>query len=127
MFRKDVRGVFYPAELSAIRKGTTDIQFSMGSEPLVGTLLRTLAASKPGGRFLELGTGTGIATAWLLSGMDPASTLVSVDNDAIAQEVARQALGQDTRLTLVTSGGLDYLLTQPPAIFDLVFAYAFPG
>ncbi len=124
---EDLRYVCFPAKLSAIRKGTTDIQFSMGSEPLVGTLLRTLAASKPGGRFLELGTGTGIATAWLLSGMDPASTLVSVDNDAIAQEIASQALGQDSRLSLVTSGGLDYLLSQPPAIFDLVFADAMPG
>src|SRR5258708_40193433 len=107
MFRKDVRGVFYPAELSAIRKGTTDIQFGMGSEPLVGGLLRVLAASKPGGRFLELGTGTGIATAWLLSGMDPAATLVTVDNDRAVQQVAKQALGDDPRLTFITSGGLD--------------------
>jgi len=44
-------------------------------------MLRTLAASKPGGRFLELGTGTGIATAWLLEGMDERSTLISIDND----------------------------------------------
>jgi hypothetical protein len=29
---------------------------------------------KPGGRFLELGTGTGHGTAWLLSGMDSTST-----------------------------------------------------
>jgi len=35
----------------------------MASEPLVGALLRTLAASKSGGRLLELGTGTGIATS----------------------------------------------------------------
>jgi predicted O-methyltransferase YrrM len=54
----------------------------MASEPLVGALLRSLAASKPGGRFLELGTGTGVATAWLLDGMDDRATLVSVDNDA---------------------------------------------
>ncbi|HTA44496.1 MAG TPA: hypothetical protein VK789_18735 [Bryobacteraceae bacterium] len=34
----------------------------MASEPLVGGLLRTLAASKPGGHFLELGTGKYMST-----------------------------------------------------------------
>jgi len=62
-------------------------------------MLRTLVASKPGGRFLELGTGTGIATAWLLEGMDERSTLISVDNDGAVQSVARDSLGADNRLT----------------------------
>jgi hypothetical protein len=43
-----------------------------------GLFLRTLAASKPAGRFLELGTGTGVATAWLLDGMDHASRSCSM-------------------------------------------------
>ncbi|MGH1555216.1 hypothetical protein ACRAWF_35200 [Streptomyces sp. L7] len=32
-----------------------------------------------GGRILELGTGVGEGTAWLLSGMDQASRLVTVE------------------------------------------------
>ena len=43
--------------------------------------LAALAASKPGGRLLELGTGTGIGTAWLLSGMDGDARLDTVDVD----------------------------------------------
>jgi predicted O-methyltransferase YrrM len=99
----------------------------MASEPLVGAMLRTLAASKPRGRFLELGTGTGIATAWLLDGMDAASTLISVDNDREVQRVARDSLGADTRLTLVTSGGHEFLRDQSLESFDFVFADAMPG
>ncbi len=99
----------------------------MASEPLVGAMLRTLAASKPAGRFLELGTGTGIATAWLLEGMDDRSTLISVDNDSAVQAVARDSLGADTRLTLVTAGGLDFLRGEPAESFDLVFGDAMPG
>jgi len=38
----------------------------MPSDVMVGALLRLLAAAKPGGRMLELGTGTGLATAWVL-------------------------------------------------------------
>ncbi|WP_223295389.1 O-methyltransferase [Granulicella mallensis] len=93
----------------------------------MGTLLRTLAASKPAGRFLELGTGTGIATAWLLAGMDAASTLVSVDTDATVQAVAQAVLGNDPRLKLLLSDGFDYLGAQAPGSFDLVFADAMPG
>jgi predicted O-methyltransferase YrrM len=54
-------------------------------EPLVGAMLLTLAASKPGGRFLELGTRAGLAAARLLDGMDGRSTLISVDNDGAVQ------------------------------------------
>jgi predicted O-methyltransferase YrrM len=99
----------------------------MASEPLVGAMLRTLAASKPGGHFLELGTGTGIATAWLLEGMDARSTLISIDNDSAVQQVARESLGADSRLTLVTCGGLEFLQDQPAQSFDFVFADAMPG
>jgi predicted O-methyltransferase YrrM len=99
----------------------------MASEPLVGALLRALAASKPGGNFLELGTGTGIATAWLLDGMDAKSTLTSVDSDGAVQQIARESLGRDKRLTLVTSDGLEFLRRQLFGSFDLVFADAMPG
>jgi predicted O-methyltransferase YrrM len=94
---------------------------------MVGAMLRTLVASKPGGRFLELGTGTGVATAWLLEGMDERSTLISVDNDGAVQAVARDSLGADTRLTLVTTGGLDFLRAERAESFDLVFGDAMPG
>jgi len=124
---EDLRYIRFPSQLPAIIGKTTEIQFTMASEPLVGSLLRTLAASKPGGRFLELGTGTGIATAWLLDGMDGKSTLISVDNASPVQQVARESLGKDKRLTLVTSDGLEFLDRQPPASFDLVFADAMPG
>jgi len=124
---EDLRYVVAPAALSLIEAETTAIQFTMSSEPLVGALLRTLAASKPGGRLLELGTGTGIATAWLLAGMDAEATLVSVDIDPNVQQVARRALGIDTRLTLVASGGVEYLRTEAAGSFDLVFADAMAG
>ncbi len=123
----DLNYIRSPSKLRSIQERTTELQFSMASEPLVGAMLRTLAASKPGGRFLELGTGTGIATAWLLDGMDAGSTLISVDDDRTVQGVAFDSLGADGRLTLVTAGALEFLRSQPAASFDLVFADAMPG
>ena len=116
-----------PAALELLQDRTQALGFKMASEPRTGALLRTLAATKPSGRLLELGTGTGVATVWLLAGMDASSTLVSVEIDAQVQAVAREALGADRRLTLVTEDGAAFLQRQPPGSFDLVFADAMPG
>ena len=58
-----------------IEKRTAELGFDMPSDMRTGALLKALAASKPNGRLLELGTGTGLATACLLAGMDSASSL----------------------------------------------------
>jgi predicted O-methyltransferase YrrM len=81
-----------PHVLAAIQTDTDEIGFQLASERKTGSLLRALAASKPGGRFLELGTGTGVGTAWLLAGMDQHSRLVSVDIDPKVQGVAKRNL-----------------------------------
>jgi predicted O-methyltransferase YrrM len=124
---EDLAYVIEPVQASFIKAETDRLQFGMPSELLVGTLLKALAASKPSSRLLELGTGTGLATAWLLAGMDAASTLISVDTDAAVQAVARNALGNDLRLELVLSDGIEFLRMQKPHSFDLVFADAMPG
>lgn len=81
----------------------------MASDHATGSLLRTLAASRPGGRFLELGTGTGLASAWLLAGMDAGSRLVTVETEAPVLAVARHHLGSDGRVTFVEGDAADYL------------------
>jgi len=116
-----------PASLKQIEARSKHLDFGMASDPRACALLAALAASKPGGHFLELGTGTGIATAWLLSGMDHASTLISVDVHSEFQAVARSVLGHDSRLTLVLEDGIQFLNKQPPRSFDFIFADAMPG
>jgi predicted O-methyltransferase YrrM len=123
----DLNRIQPPAVLSCILERTHALNFAMASEPRTGALLRVLAASKPSSSLLELGTGTGLATAWLLAGMDAASHLVSVDTDPKVQAVAREALGSDPRLTLVTKDAATFLRHQAPQSFDLVFADAMPG
>ena len=116
-----------PESLKQIESQSKNLDFGMASDPRTGAFLAALAASKPGGRFLELGTGTGIATAWLLSGMDAASTLISIDVQPEFQAVARAVLGHDPRLTLVLEDGVQFLIKQPPQTFDFIFADAMPG
>ena len=98
-----------PAAVGAILSDTEALGFNMVSEPRVGSLLAALAASKPAGRFLELGTGTGHGTAWLLAGMDAESTLETVDTDADVVAVAQRHLGSDRRVTFLITDGADFL------------------
>jgi predicted O-methyltransferase YrrM len=116
-----------PAALRAIRRDTEALRFSMGSEPRTGALLATLAASKPGGRLLELGTGTGLGTAWLLAGMDPRARLDTVDTDDAVVSVARRHLAADSRVTFHVMDGAEFLACSEPRRFDLIYADAWPG
>ena len=116
----------HPDTVASITSDTAAIGFNMISEPEVGALLAVLAASKPAGRLLELGTGTGHGTAWLLSGMDAASTLDTVDTDPAVVAIARRHLGFDTRVRFhVEDGGT--FLQRPHQRFDLIYADAWPG
>jgi predicted O-methyltransferase YrrM len=99
----------------------------MASDRQTGSLLRTLAASKPGGAILELGTGTGLSAAWILAGMDERSTLITVDNNPDAVEIARRHLGSDTRVTFHVSDGAAFLEAMSGETFDLIFADTWPG
>ena len=116
-----------PAVLVGIVADTAAMSFTMMSEPKVGALLAVLAASKPGGRLLELGTGTGHGAAWLLDGMDAASTLDTVDTDERVVAVARKHLGGDARVRFHVRDGAEFLSACEPEAFDLIYADAWPG
>jgi predicted O-methyltransferase YrrM len=116
-----------PERIDDIVSDTNALSFNMVSEPKVGALLAALAASKPAGRLLELGTGTGHGTAWLLAGMDDASTLDTVDTDDAVVAVARRHLGGDSRVRFHVMDGGAFLATGAPEPFDLIYADAWPG
>jgi predicted O-methyltransferase YrrM len=99
----------------------------MASEPKTGALLAALAAGKPAGRLLELGTGTGIGSAWLLSGMDADSHLDTVDTDPTVVAVARRHLGTDSRVTFHVMDGARFIGQSAAGQFDLIYADAWPG
>ncbi len=123
----DVAGLSPPTALAAIERETRDLGFAMASEARAGALLRVLVAAKSGGWFLELGTGTGLATAWLLDGMDPASRLITVEAERRQAAVAERNLGGDPRLEIRIEEALDFLEAERDQRFDLIFADCFPG
>ena len=116
-----------PGEYPNIFEASKNIAFAMGSTPLVGSLLKTLVASKPEGRFLEIGTGTGLATCWLANGMDPKSQLISLDNDPKVLSIAQKTFQKDSRVAFHCTDAAQWLTNYNGAPFDLIFADAWPG
>ncbi len=116
-----------PPTLEALNLKTQHMGFSMASDPVFGSLLCALAASKPGGRMLELGTGTGLSTAWLLHGMDDHAELLSVENDESAAKIATTFLGNDDRLKVQILDAGQLLDDMKGASFDLIFADTWIG
>ena len=116
-----------PKSYLEIDEATKASGFTMASDILTCSLLRTLAASKPAGRFLELGTGTGLSTSWILDGMDQESALVSIDFDPKFLEIAEQFLGNDKRLSLVEADGGDWFQANKNEKFDYIFADTWHG
>ena len=96
---KDKENLPVPKLVTVIEKETTAMGFKMASDYQTGSLLRILASTKPSGNVLELGTGIGLSTCWLLEGMDRNSTLITVDNDPCVVEVAKKHLSEDTRVS----------------------------
>ena len=116
-----------PPHLEDIEEATATLNFNMASMPTTGALLRALAAAKPAAYVLELGTGTGMATCWLLDGLDSDGHLITVDNDPVVQQVAKINLGHDPRISFVEQDASEFLHNTQTIKFDLIFADALPG
>ena len=115
-----------PSQYEAIASATRQLDFNMASDLYTGSLLKTLVASKPGARILELGTGSGLATSWIAGGMHKDAVLVTVENNEVLLSVAQQNL-KDNRIQFVLEDGYTWLKEYKGELFDLIFADAMPG
>src|SRR5690606_11126483 len=77
------------------------------------------AAARPGGLIGEIGTGPGVSTAWLISGMTPGSRLVSCELDARLVAGVRTLFADHENVEFLCG---DWQEVLPPAgPFDLLF------
>jgi predicted O-methyltransferase YrrM len=101
--------------------------FTMSCEPGVGALLAVLSAAVPGGgRILELGTGAGVGTAWIVHGLAGRTDVevVSVDNDEATASIVGQA-AWPAYVRFVLGDAIE--VTAKEGWFDLIFADAQGG
>lgn len=117
----------FPPSYHQILEATHQLGFAQLSDGQAGSFLSSLCASKVGGHFLELGTGTGLCTSWMLNGMCQSSSLITVDNDSELVNVAKNHLAADKRVEFVIGCGEKLIEGLAPLSFDLIFADTWPG
>jgi predicted O-methyltransferase YrrM len=115
-----------PVRYKTIIEKTGKLSFNMNSDLYTGSLLKTLVASRKSGNILELGTGSGLATSWIIEGMDDQSRLVTVENNPALLEIAKEQLN-DRRIEFILADGYKWLKHYKGEKFDLIFADAMPG
>lgn len=101
--------------------------FKMSCDIETASFIRTLAASCKNGKLLELGTGAGISTSWILDGMDNESSLWTVELDEAIQSIAKKHLSTDERVRFYTMDGADFIKELANEKFDFIFADTWPG
>ncbi len=92
--------------------------------PGVGAYLRHLAFTLSAQSVVEVGTGSGVGSLWLLDGMINSGTLTSIDDEMEHTQAAKTALSDadisPTRYRLITNSVLDVISKLTDRAYDLV-------
>lgn len=93
-------------------------------DPGAGAVLRMLAAAVAARSVVEIGTGTGVASLWLLRGMAPDGILTTIDQEVEHQRAAKIAFAEDeirsTRTRAISGRPLDVLPRLTDGAYDIV-------
>ena len=95
------------------------LAFEASSIPEVGRLLHVLAAQRGRARVGEIGTGTGVGAAWIVSALPPEVPFVTVELDADRAAAASELFADDENAKVLH--GDWHELMPPEAPFDLLF------
>ncbi len=107
-----------PLEVREAQALAERLRFSYSCLPETGRLLRVLAIQYPSGRLGETGSGCGVGTAWILSGMGATARLITVEIDAERAGAVRELFAAEPRLTVLRDDWRALLAHGP---FDLLF------
>ena len=98
--------------------------------PAVGALLSLLCKLSGGKAVVEVGTGAGVSSLWLLSGMTDDGVLTTIDIEPEHHRIARQALAEagvgPSRTRFISGRAQEVLTRLADESYDLVFVDAEP-
>jgi predicted O-methyltransferase YrrM len=89
-----------------------------------GAFLRYLAFTLKAQSVVEVGTGSGVGSLWLLDGMLESGTLTSIDDEMEHTQIAKMAFGDSdipqSRYRLITNNVVDVISKLTDRAYDLV-------
>jgi demethylmenaquinone methyltransferase/2-methoxy-6-polyprenyl-1,4-benzoquinol methylase len=116
-----------PPLVRAAEARAAALGFAQSCEPDVGRLLTVLAAGVPrGGRILEIGTGAGAGTAWLVTGLGGREDVAVVSVELDRERLEAVAADPWPRAVQFVAGDILELFDSI-GTFDLIFADAQGG
>ena len=98
---------------------TQRLGFERSCRPEVGRLLHVLAASRGRKRAAEIGTGTCVGAAWIVSALPPEVPFFTTEIDEERAAAARELFAGDENVRVLEGDWRELL--PPEAPFDLVF------
>jgi predicted O-methyltransferase YrrM len=98
---------------------TERLGFERSCRPEVGRLLHVLAASRGRDRVAEIGTGTCVGAAWIVSALPPQTPFLTVEIDEVRAAAARELFERDANVHVLEGDWRELL--PPEAPFDLLF------
>ena len=106
------------ARARGVELGTTD------TTPGSGAFLRYLAFTLKAQSVVEVGTGSGVGSLWLLDGMLESGTLTSIDDEMEHTQIAKMAFADaditQGRYRLITNTVVDVISKLTDRAYDLV-------
>ncbi|CAB4531204.1 unannotated protein [freshwater metagenome] len=106
------------ARARGVENGVVDV--SQGT----GAYLRQLAHQIKAQSVVEIGTGSGVGSLWLLEGMLSSGTLTSIDDEMEHTSIAKLALADadiaQSRFRLITNSVMDVMTKLTDRAYDLV-------
>ena len=98
---------------------TERLGFARSCSPEVGRLLHVLAASRGRERVAEIGTGTCVGAAWIVSALAPQTPFFTTELDAERAAAARDLFAADANVHVLEGDWRELLPQQAP--FDFLF------
>jgi predicted O-methyltransferase YrrM len=95
------------------------MRFERSSIREIGLLLAVLVAQRPRGRFGEIGTGTGVGSAWIVDSLGAEATFVTVELDPDRAAAATRLFSDFPNVRVLEGDWHDVLPGKAP--FDLLF------
>ena len=111
-----------PHQISAREKG--EELGALDATPGSGAFLKYIASLISAQSVVEIGTGSGVGTLWLLKGVINSGVITTIDPEVQHIQVARQVLNEadiaPNRYRLITSDYLDVMRKLADRAYDLV-------
>ena len=93
--------------------------FERSCSPEVGRLLHVLAASRGRERVAEIGAGTGVGAAWIVSALPPRVPFFTTELDEARAAAVAELFAGDANVRVLAGDWRELLPAEAP--FDLVF------